>query len=182
MSSDPCEGFISWELWSNLLRTLRSEEHPTPAIEWRADWNGVLTPYSLDIEEIEKMAQKFVGSTAGRLSDKCPILGAKFWKKGTKIGGIMVREFPTQNGDCYEFALHQSLKVKGDLISPPETGEITVKRVAVGAMKGFGMALAHAGVDKLQNGDNVTITCVGSHKYKNQESDMVDFEVEVVRP
>jgi hypothetical protein len=171
------EGFIPFKLFLALVKS----GAPAPELEWY-EVNGVLTPYTMDMEKIKTMSQTFKGSTDGRLSDKCPILGAKFWKAGVKVTGKVIRKFPTANGDCYEIGLFGSLKIKGNVCSPEEKEEITVKRVAVGAMKGFGMALANASIDELKNGDEITIVCKGAQKYKDQESPMVMFEIDVVRP
>jgi len=101
-----------------------------------------------------------------------PILGASWWEKGKRIMGRVVRSFRTANGTCYELKLG----------SPVVVGDFgLIDRVSVGALKGFGMALAAAGLDGLRRGDSVLLECTGSTATE-KGNPMVNFVVEVDRP
>jgi hypothetical protein len=113
-----------------------------------------------------------MGTFKGKSSDaQSPILGASFWKKGIKIEGRVGRSFPTQNGDCFEISLRTPVKVNGNL----------EKKISIGALKGFHMALNAAGLESLQEGDNVIIECTGTTA-TNKGNPRVDFNVAVNRP
>lgn len=101
------------------------------------------------------------------------ILGGDFWKKGAKIQGTVVGSFVTQNGTCYNVRLTQSLKIKGKDESI----------VAVGALKGFQMALQAAGVPdaKLLSGDKIILECTGETKTEHASA-RIDFKIAVDRP
>lgn len=108
----------------------------------------------------------------GRTSDaQCPILGASFWKKGVKVTGTITKQFDTANGICSEITL----------ITPMKVGESTEKKVAVGNMAGFHMALNAAGLETLQLRDRVVIECTGSTP-TTKGSNRVDFTIAVDRP
>jgi len=108
----------------------------------------------------------------GKTSDaQSVLLGAKAWKKGMRIEGSVTREFDTQNGTCYEISLRTPVKVAGNM----------EKKVSVGALKGFKMALNAAGVDDLQVGDRVIIECTGTTG-TTKGNDRVDFSVVLDRP
>lgn len=107
----------------------------------------------------------------GKSSDaQSPILGAPFWKKGVKIEGRVGRTFQTQNGDCSEISLKNPVKVNGQL----------EKKVSIGALKGFHMALNAAGLESLQEGDLVIIECTGVTP-TTKGNPRVDFNVAVNR-
>lgn len=123
---------------------------------------------------------RYDGSTEGRLKDKCPILGAAFWEAGVHIEGKIVRAFSTANGECFEVALPKAITIDGATVSPVMEGEVVVKRVAFGNLKGIGMAVAHAGLEKLQSGDKIVLTCTGRTD-TGQDSDLVNFKISVDR-
>lgn len=100
-----------------------------------------------------------------------PILGAPFWKKGVKVTGVVLREFQTTNGVAYELSLKEPVKVKGNL----------ERKVSIGGMKGFHMALNAAGLEELLKGDRVIIECVGFTD-TGKGNPRVDFNVGVDRP
>ena len=108
----------------------------------------------------------------GKTSDSSsPILGAAFWKRGTKIEGTVIRNFPTVNGTCSEILLKTPVKVNGN----------TEKKVSIGALAGFRMALNSAGLEELQEKDSVIIECTGSTP-TGKGNPRVDFNVAVNRP
>jgi hypothetical protein len=107
----------------------------------------------------------------GKTQDaSAPILGATFWKKGVKIEGTVVRQFPTQNGPCYEIHLTKPLTLDGE----------SQKSVSIGNMKGFGMALAAAGLESLESGDKVIIECTGKTP-TGKGNPRTDFRIGVQR-
>jgi len=107
----------------------------------------------------------------GKTQDaQCPILGATFWKKGLKVEGQVTKDFQTQNGVCFEITLKTPIKVNGT----------TEKKIAIGALKGFHMALNAAGIESLQVGDGVIIECTGTTG-TTKGNDRVDFNVAVNR-
>lgn len=120
--------------------------------------------------------KEFKGTTQGR---NCPILGAKFWKSGVTLKGTVVRDFETKNGKCYEFQLQKPTTINGGEAYPESKEKITTQRVAVGAMKGFGMAVADA-IGELQRNDLVEITATGEQD-TGESSPMTTFEVKVWR-
>lgn len=99
-----------------------------------------------------------------------PILGAKFWKPKVSIAGTVTRSFDTANGPCHEIKLLKSVNFDGE----------TWESASMGNMKGFNMALAAAGIESLQAGDKVKITCTGLTK-TGKGNPRVDFDVEVER-
>lgn len=108
----------------------------------------------------------------GKTSDaQSTLLGAKAWKKGMRIEGTVTREFQTQNGACYEISLKTPVKILGN----------TEKKVSIGALKGFHMALNAAGVEELQINDRVIIECTGTTG-TTKGNDRVDFQVVLDRP
>lgn len=107
----------------------------------------------------------------GRTEDAAsPILGAQWWTKGKQITGKVLRSFKTENGECYSLHLGQAVKV----------GEEETQQVSVGALKGFQMALAAAGLSGLREGDVVLLECTGSTG-TDKGNPMVNFYVEVQR-
>jgi hypothetical protein len=108
----------------------------------------------------------------GKTQDaQCPILGATYWKKGLKIEGTVSKSFQTTNGTCFETTLKTPVKVNGTL----------EKKVAIGALAGFHMALNACGLDELQVRDRVIIECTGTTG-TTKGNDRVDFNVAVDRP
>lgn len=171
------KGFYSLAEWETICERLSRGVGERLQIEWK-DVFSIWTPYGE--KEIDHLA-KFKGSTTKRLEEKCPILGANFWQAGISVSGKVVRPFTTANGECYEIATDKPLTIDGADCFPVETGKVTTQRIGVGAMKGFGMALAQAGIDRLQGGDKITITATGEVA-SGKGSPMVTFEVEVDRP
>lgn len=115
----------------------------------------------------------------GKTSDaSSTILGAKFWKKGIKIEGTVQRKFKTTNGDCYNLNLLKPVKVKNET-----TGKVTEEtQVAVGALKGFDMALQAAGVpnNELLAGDKIILECTGTQD-SGKGNDLILFTISVGR-
>jgi len=114
------------------------------------------------------MGQQFKGKSSDA---QAPILGAKFWKKGLKIEGTVLKSFQTTNGTCFVISLKTPVKV----------GAAMEKQVAIGALKGFHMALNAAGLEELQERDAVIIECTGTSA-TTKGNDRVDFNVAVNRP
>ena len=98
------------------------------------------------------------------------ILGAKMWKKGMRIEGTVTREFETTNGPCFEISLRTPIKI----------GTSIEKKVSIGALKGFHMALNAAGLENLIAGDKVIVECTGSTQ-TDKGNPRVDFKVAVDR-
>ena len=113
--------------------------------------------------------QKFSGKTEDAES---PFLGAKFWKKGLSVIGIVERSFETENGMCFVCKTAKPLTVDG----------VEVERFSIGNMAGFKMALQAAGLTALRIGDKLYIACTGeTAPTKAENSPRVNFEVEVTR-
>lgn len=113
------------------------------------------------------MAKQFVGQT-----ESGAFLGATFWKKGVRIEGEVIDKFPTANGDCY-----------GVRLSNPRTVTVNGNKestVAIGALKGFQMAVRASGAGELLPGDGIIVECIGTADV-GKESDMVKFKVAVSR-
>jgi hypothetical protein len=117
-----------------------------------------------------KRKEKTMSVFRGKTQDT-PFLSASFWTKGTKIVGRVVRWFETENGVAYVVRLGAPVNVNGK--------ELSV--VALGALRGFEMALLAAGLERLQPGDDVHLECVGLTP-TGKGSARVDFEIEVTRP
>ena len=112
-----------------------------------------------------------MGKYTGKTQDAgAPILGAKFWKAGITISGKVTRSFDTVNGPCHEIVLDKPITVDGE----------KQRSASMGNMKGFGMALAAAGLESLQAGDSVVIKCLGSTK-TGKGNPRIDFRIEVQR-
>jgi len=114
------------------------------------------------------MGQQFKGKSSDA---QAPILGAKFWKKGKKIEGTVLKSFQTTNGICFVISLR----------TPQLVNNVLEKQVAIGALKGFHMALNAAGLEELQERDAVIIECTGVTE-TNKGNPRVDFNVAVNRP
>ena len=110
----------------------------------------------------------FKGSTEDASSI---LLGATKWKKGMKIEGTVRRSFNTTNGTCFEILLKTPIKIDN----------VLEKKVSIGALKGFHMALTSAGIESLEVNDRVIIECVGVSG-TTKGNDRVDFKVAVDRP
>ena len=118
------------------------------------------------------MGKTFTGETKDAGGQ---FLGAEFWKKGTRVEGVVQGTFETSNGLSYSLHLTKKVKVDG----------ADVDRVSVGALKGFRMALQAAGVpnSELLAGDAVIIECTGlDDSTKSKGNAMVQFKVLVNRP
>lgn len=112
-----------------------------------------------------------MGRYTGRTQDAgAPILGARFWKPGLTLSGKVIRSFDTVNGICHEIKLDKPIKVEDEM----------QKSVSIGNMKGFGMALAAAGLESLESGDSVVLKCLGSTK-TGKGNPRIDFQIEVER-
>lgn len=120
---------------------------------------------------------RFSGDTE---SGMAPILGAKFWTRGTELSGVVLGSFSTANGPCTTIKLNKALEVSGDIISPPRDGNAKLDAISVGSMKGFEAAIRASGCGSLQAGDKVKIKCTGSQD-TGQKSDMVLFSIDVDR-
>jgi len=109
----------------------------------------------------------------GRTEDaENPFLSAEFWKEGTRITGIVEREFKAGEQVCYELKLAESVT-----LSDEETDVVNI-----GTMAGLRMALQAARVKKLIVGDKVSIECTGFTKAKKTgNSDRVNFSIELYR-
>lgn len=121
-----------------------------------------------------------MGTFSGETKDGAPILGAKFWKKGTKVTGTVTNAFNTANGRCYQLSLMDEITVPGAFLYPLQKGNITSREFAVGSLKGFEMALRASGAGELQEKDFVKIECIGLSD-SGKGSPRVDFKVEVTR-
>jgi hypothetical protein len=113
------------------------------------------------------MSRTFGGSTQDAQS---LILGAKHWKKGMQIKGSVTRNFETTNGICYEIVLEKPITLNGK----------SEKKVSIGALKGFHMALNAAGLEELETGDKIAIECTGVTA-TDKGNPRVDFKVAVIR-
>lgn len=120
------------------------------------------------------MTKRFTGSTedAGGV-----FLGADFWKKGTKVEGVVQGNFMTSNGLAYNLSLKKPVKVNGEEES----------KVSIGNMKGFLMALRAGGIPIIDGdpallvGDALIIECTGTTP-TTKGNDQVNFKVLVERP
>ncbi len=109
----------------------------------------------------------------GRTEDaQCPILGAEFWKEmqGKKITGRVTGHFDTKNGRCYNLDLSSAISLNGEKYDS----------AAVGALKGFTMALRAAGLENLWKDDLVVLCCTGVTP-TDKGQPMINFEIEVSR-
>lgn len=98
-------------------------------------------------------------------------LGEAFWEPNKKIIGKVVRAFESENGSCYTLKLSKPIVV----------GEAGLQEiVAIGALKGFQMAMDAAGLSELRAGDTLVALCTAK-KPSGKASPMVEFEIEVTR-
>jgi hypothetical protein len=113
----------------------------------------------------------------GNSSDSsAPLLSAKDFKKGTKLEGTITRRFETTNGICSEITLAPGKPFK--LNRNGETSE--QKKVAVGALKGWEMAIGAAGLEALEVGDKIIAECVGFTP-TTKGNPRVDFKIAIDR-
>jgi hypothetical protein len=117
---------------------------------------------------------------SGKSENGSPIIGAKYWKKGTKIAGIVKGSFETSVGRAYNVSLLDEITVPGEYLSPPSKGPQKGQEWSIGALKGFEMALRAAGCGDLQPRDRFVLVCTGTEK-TNKGNDRVNFEIEVTR-
>lgn len=109
----------------------------------------------------------------GKTSDaQSPIMGAKEWKKGTKVEGTIIREFETTNGTLYEVSLKTPLKLADGT---------TTKKVSLGNMAGMKMALNSCGLDHFMVNDKIILTCTGKTG-TTKGNDRTDFDLVLDRP
>lgn len=109
----------------------------------------------------------------GRTEDAAaPFLSAEFWKKGTKVSGVVEREFKAGDQQCYALRL----------LSPVTVDGVETDQVSIGAMAGIRMALQAAHLRGFSVADRVWIECTGQTPSKNpKNSPRVDFSVEISR-
>ena len=117
---------------------------------------------------------------SGETRNGAPILGAGFWKKGTKLTGVVTNTFETANGVCYQLSLMDEITVPGQFLFPKQDGKVTSREFAVGSLKGFEMALRACGCGELQVKDLVKIECIGLSD-SGKGSPRVDFKIDVTR-
>lgn len=120
------------------------------------------------------MAKTFQGRTEDATA---PFLNAEFWKKGTKLQGVVSRTFQIQNGtklqNCITLQLQNPVTVDGK----------KEELVSIGDMAGLRMALQAAGCDELQRNDAVLLECTGRTPSEDKtKSDRVDFAITISRP
>jgi len=123
------------------------------------------------------MARTYLGRTENAAG---PILGAKFWKKGTVISGEVLRAFKTENGTCYTLQLDKEITANGEDVYPEQKGKITSKQFSVGSLKGFEMAIQSSGLSELRTHDKVEIRCTGTTP-TDKGNPLVNFEISVQR-
>jgi hypothetical protein len=116
------------------------------------------------------MGKTFQGSTEQAGGG---FLGADFWKKGTKVEGVVTGQFETSTGLAYSLHLNKEVNLDGE----------KTDRVSIGGLKGFLMALRAAGVPdgELLTGDAIIAECTGTSP-SGKGSDMINFKVLVNRP
>lgn len=116
------------------------------------------------------MGKRFQGTTEEAGGQ---FLGSDFWKKGTKIEGIVTGTFETSIGLNWSVRLRKPTKVNGQ-----ETD-----RVSIGGLKGFAMALRASGVPdaELLPGDVLIAECTGTTP-TDKGNDQINFKVMVDRP
>lgn len=112
---------------------------------------------------------KFTGTTEQAGGS---FLGSDFWKKGTRIEGVIQGQFETSVGMSYSIALNKPVKVNG------KNEDV----VSIGGLKGFKMALRAAGVpnEELLTGDAVIVECTGTTP-TDKGNDQINFKVLVDR-
>jgi len=97
-------------------------------------------------------------------------LGSEFWKKGSKIEGVVTGEFTTSTGKCYNITLNKPVTVKGE----------KTDKVSIGGLKGLAMALRASGANEFQEGDAVIVECTGTTP-TDKGNDQINFKVLVNR-
>jgi hypothetical protein len=113
-------------------------------------------------------------------SGSAPILGAKFWHKGEKLSGRVIRKFDTKNGPCTVINLDKEAVIDGLTLNPPQQGAVSTSMISIGNMKGFESAVLLSGCGSLENGDHIDVECTGEQD-TGQASPMVNFKVKVQR-
>ena len=114
------------------------------------------------------MPKQFKGKTEDAAA---PFLGAEFWKEGTEIRGTVLRGFDTENGRAYVIGLDKPVNLGGE----------EVDEVAIGALRGFLMALQAAHLEALLPHDHVIVLCTGTSPTQ-KGSPRLNFAVQVDRP
>lgn len=117
---------------------------------------------------------------SGETKNGAPIIGARYWKKGVTLTGVVLNSFDTANGKCYQLSLMDDITVNGDVLFPKQEGKVTGKEFAIGALKGFEMALRACGCGELLPKDLVKVTCIGLSD-SGKGSPRVDFKIDVTR-
>ena len=119
------------------------------------------------------MAQKnqtFSGKTEDA---EAPFLDAGFWFPDVKVVGVVERTWKSSNGECYVL----------DLSSPVTINKNEEKRVSIGNLTGFRMALDAAGLKGLLVRDIVEVECTSINSpTKAGQSPRPNFKVKVTRP
>lgn len=119
------------------------------------------------------MGQTFKGKTG---DVQGVFLGAEFWSPGRKVFGKVLRAFETKlpdggKGRCYTVRLAKPVVIE----------DHQEQVVAIGALRGFQMALDASGAGELQAGDALVVECTGKAEQGEGKSPMVEFDVEVTR-
>lgn len=117
---------------------------------------------------------------SGETKDGAPIIGARYWKKGVTLTGVVLNAFETANGKCYQLSLMDDIVVPGDFVFPKQKGNLKGKEFAVGALKGFEMAIRSSGASELKERDLVKIECIGETP-SGKGSPRIDFKITVTR-
>lgn len=113
------------------------------------------------------MAKTFTGKSTDA---QAPFLKQAYFKKGTKIEGIVLRTFENENGLSYVIHSREPLMVNGK----------KEQQVAIGAMAGLRMALNAAGLDELQADDRIILECTGLTP-TDKGNPRTDFKIAVQR-
>lgn len=110
----------------------------------------------------------------GRTEDaEAPFLGSEFWKKDTRIAGVVERAFKIDGRNNYTVTLLKPVEIEGE----------PYDRVNVSESAGFRMAMQSARLRELRERDQVVLTCTGETPSKKAgNSPRKDFEIEVTRP
>ena len=92
--------------------------------------------------------------------------------------------FQTENGPVYTIELKDPIPLKiierKVSLDPDNPKATKYKRVGVGNLKGFVMAMQEAGLDSLLRGDAIVLKCTGTTPTE-KGNDMIDFNLAVER-
>jgi hypothetical protein len=113
--------------------------------------------------------QVFEGKTEDA---EAPFLDAGFWWPEKKIVGCVERSWTSANGECYVLDLQEEIEVN----------KHSEKRVSIGNLTGFRMAMDAAGVKRLIPGDFLEVECTSILSSKKPgQSPRPNFRVKVTR-